>query len=478
MSKDYGLVGVGSVVEFAKDGPSVDASSGIFEVKDSAGNLGLWRAKEAETGNDVVVLSQLDAQDVSLRQYVDASQLTIAADSVDLLNINGDNELSLRKLAVSNVYMDATSSDLDGFIASTSETVEEGDFVVLSTTAQVYIHNGGSSGTAADYTLINVPNLDAVAVRAMFSSGQATIYNPANGSVDIQVDDDTIDIFTDGNGQTRIRVKDGSLGASKLDLGTGAGQVNAEAIPTSSGDSIESKLTDIEDLASDAAQEAANATDALGIGESDTDLGAFGASVDDVLPAGMTAKAAIQTSTAYAKGIRADLDTEVNNLNTAISAETTARDAAIAAEAEARSDEIDIAIFNEASARENAISVLETAVANRTSALTASFSFSDLDANGRYMIGIMPAGSMGLMLRVVTPQGWGNATRFSVGSDVATELIADSDHIDGRDSGDHNVQNLPLPQVGGTDENIYVHVTGAPTAGTMKIAVEYAPLTA
>lgn len=73
---------------------------------------------------------------------------------------NDTRTLTVDQISVGNVTVDDVSADLATYIGTGPSDVE-GDIVVLTNTASgtlTYIHNGGSTGTTTDYTLISNPS--------------------------------------------------------------------------------------------------------------------------------------------------------------------------------------------------------------------------------------------------------------------------------------------------------------------------------
>lgn len=115
--------------------------------------------------------------------------ITIAAGSASRLTFNPvTRELGVTALSITSVTVDSVSPDLTTFIASSYPTgteFQEGDTVILAVATggtQVYIQNGGTSGTATDFTLIETPGLTDSYIRSLFSSANAAInYNSTTG---------------------------------------------------------------------------------------------------------------------------------------------------------------------------------------------------------------------------------------------------------------------------------------------------------
>lgn len=118
--------------------------------------------------------------------------LTIAAGSASRLSYNSaTSELSLTSLGITSVSVDTTSANLAAFIAASytaGTEFQEGDVVIITTSGETFIHNGGTTGTATDFTVIETPNVTDAYIRNLFSSANTAInYNPATGVFTFQV---------------------------------------------------------------------------------------------------------------------------------------------------------------------------------------------------------------------------------------------------------------------------------------------------
>lgn len=198
-NKKYGLSGISASVEIGKNGLRVKNNGSQLEAR-SNDELSLveFMAADGTQAQSVVTKSQLDAMQ---------SPITIDAGSTGLLDLTND-VLSVKNLLVQDVHVDNSSVDLATFVGA-SYTVgnefQEGDIIILSvsTNAQerVYIHNGGSAGTTADFTRLQVDLSESV-IRAMFSAGTGIAYNSSTG--EISVDATSAEITADDAGFTVI----------------------------------------------------------------------------------------------------------------------------------------------------------------------------------------------------------------------------------------------------------------------------------
>ena len=109
-----------------------------------------------------------------------SAPISIAAGSSGQLSFNTTTgELSITALGITDVTEDA-AADLATFVGASytaGTEFQEGDVVILTTPGEAYIHNGGSAGTTADFTIIETPGLTNAAVRALFSSANAFTFS-------------------------------------------------------------------------------------------------------------------------------------------------------------------------------------------------------------------------------------------------------------------------------------------------------------
>lgn len=162
------------------------------------------------------VQDKLYVYDGSAWNEVGSSQLTVDAGSSSFVSIT-DGVLSFHNLAITDVTVDTTYTDLATFVA-TEYTVgnefQEGDMIILTNatdqTKRSYIHNGGTAVNANDFTRLQT-DLDMASVRAEFVGGSGLTYTEATGTFDVNVDDSTVEIVGDN-----IQVKDAGITEAKL----------------------------------------------------------------------------------------------------------------------------------------------------------------------------------------------------------------------------------------------------------------------
>lgn len=121
--------------------------------------------------------------------------LAIAPDSQSRLSYDAATRtIGITALGMTNVTTNTTAADVAAFVAAeytAGNEYQEGDVVILTSNNTAYIHNGGTAGDANDFTVLETPDLDAAAIRALFSSGNAGIdYNASTGTFTLTLDPD------------------------------------------------------------------------------------------------------------------------------------------------------------------------------------------------------------------------------------------------------------------------------------------------
>lgn len=203
----------------------------------------------------VVQLNQAPTADnhAVTRAYLKANSVVgIAADSAnyaELVTVDGEKQLKIKPLTITDVSVDTVAADLSAWITAnyqTGQEKQEGDIIVLTAVsgrAQTWIHNGGSAGTAADFTEIEGANVtdaeiraslsasagidfnastgqftaDQGEIRGFFSAGTGLSYDSANGAFELNTDTDGISegatnlYFTDARAQAAISVTGAGL---------------------------------------------------------------------------------------------------------------------------------------------------------------------------------------------------------------------------------------------------------------------------
>jgi len=125
------------------------------------------------------------------KSYLEANSVVgIAADSAnyaELVTVNGEKQLKLKPLTITDVSVDTSATSLSGWITanySNGDEKQEGDIIVLTAVsgrAQTFIHNGGTAGTDADWAEIEGADVSDAEVRAALSASSGVSYNSATG---------------------------------------------------------------------------------------------------------------------------------------------------------------------------------------------------------------------------------------------------------------------------------------------------------
>jgi hypothetical protein len=106
--------------------------------------------------------------------------------------VNGQKQLKLKSLAVTDVVVDSASASLAAWITANyanGNELQEGDMLILTGTTsartETYIHNGGSAGDATDFVEIQGSDISASEVRGLLSAGEGIVYNSSTGVIEV-----------------------------------------------------------------------------------------------------------------------------------------------------------------------------------------------------------------------------------------------------------------------------------------------------
>lgn len=141
--------------------PNLDASkitSGFFS-HDRIPNL---LASKITSGTfDAARIPNLDASKITNGTFstaripdLDASKIT--SGTIDVAR--------LPALAITDVTVDTTMEHFLPMYSPNPSVMQEGDVLILTTDNKTYIHNGGESGTASDFTLLSTPTAAVASV--------------------------------------------------------------------------------------------------------------------------------------------------------------------------------------------------------------------------------------------------------------------------------------------------------------------------
>jgi hypothetical protein len=125
------------------------------------------------------------------KQYLEANAVVgIATDSAnyaELVTVNGEKQLKLKPLTITDVSVDTTATSLSNWMASNytnGDEKQEGDIIVLTNVsgrAQTFIHNGGTAGDANDWAEIEGADVTDAEIRGSLSASSGVNYNSATG---------------------------------------------------------------------------------------------------------------------------------------------------------------------------------------------------------------------------------------------------------------------------------------------------------
>ena len=125
------------------------------------------------------------------KAYLEANAVVgIATDSAnyaELVTVNGEKQLKLKPLTITDVAVDTVATSISNWVSSNytnGDEKQEGDIIILTGVtgrAQSWIHNGGAAKTDADFTEIEGQDVSDAEVRAALSASAGIDYNSATG---------------------------------------------------------------------------------------------------------------------------------------------------------------------------------------------------------------------------------------------------------------------------------------------------------
>lgn len=126
------------------------------------------------------------------KQYLEANAVVgIATDSAnyaELVTVNGQKQLKLKPLTITDVAVDTSATSLSAWITANytnGDEKQEGDIIVLTAVsgrAQTYIHNGGTAGDATDWAEIEGADVTDAEIRGALSASNGVQYNATTGA--------------------------------------------------------------------------------------------------------------------------------------------------------------------------------------------------------------------------------------------------------------------------------------------------------
>jgi len=127
------------------------------------------------------------------KQYLEANAVVgIATDSAnyaELVTVNGEKQLKLKPLTITDVAVDTTATSIGAWVTANytnGDEKQEGDIIILTGVtgrAQTWIHNGGSAGSSADFTEIEGQSVSDAEVRAALSASSGVNFNASTGEI-------------------------------------------------------------------------------------------------------------------------------------------------------------------------------------------------------------------------------------------------------------------------------------------------------
>ena len=125
------------------------------------------------------------------KSYLEANAVVgIATDSAnyaELVTVNGEKQLKLKPLTITDVSVDTSATSLSAWVTSNysnGDEKQEGDIIVLTAVsgrAQTFIHNGGTAGTTADFAEIEGVDVTDAEVRGALSASNGIDFNSSTG---------------------------------------------------------------------------------------------------------------------------------------------------------------------------------------------------------------------------------------------------------------------------------------------------------
>lgn len=203
---------------------SVANTPGIGLAVDANGQLTATPVVSADTDN----VLELVADGFKVKD------IAIEAGSAPFLAYNAaTREISVTQLLVSDVTVNNTEADLAAFIAAnyTAGTeYQSGDVVILQQENKAYIHNGGTAGTDADFSPIEVPGTSDAQIRALFSGDDVVSYNPATGAFTFVLDPNSDSSASVSATGLKIDVSAGEVTDTNDVLGGGVAEVSLQTL--------------------------------------------------------------------------------------------------------------------------------------------------------------------------------------------------------------------------------------------------------
>lgn len=165
--KNYGITGVGSVVELGKQGPKIDASNAsVISFKDNGGDLTAVAVAEGVDPEHAVALSQLGTAETAKMAYVtttvnyDSGTVTVGNVSANTYVHSVSVEKGAGNWTDANAETEITVGDsqnasrlFSGFDPTVQVTLDEGHLYSSVDTLSIVVTQGGASAGTAKVTI-------------------------------------------------------------------------------------------------------------------------------------------------------------------------------------------------------------------------------------------------------------------------------------------------------------------------------------
>jgi len=269
--------------------------------------------------------------------------MSIHSSSNAFLEIVGGVEIKVKQLLSQSVTVDTIQPSLAAWISNIpGHTLEEGDMLILQAATvnqqRSWIHNGGSTGTASDFTTL-VTDYNESVIRGMFSAGHSYLnYDAATGKYSL--------VFGNANGQ---------IGAQTIPVNNAEFQTITASTVLAALKGLENYISTVDSNATGGAATIGTRLDSLS-GVSGNNLGAFS---DSAFPSNSTIKQVFEAS--LVKHLAADAD------RAAIRASFASADASIQSSLDNEIARAIAAESSEATARASADATLQGAMSANTS---------------------------------------------------------------------------------------------------------------
>jgi phage baseplate assembly protein gpV len=175
-----------------------------------------------------------------------------SANYAELVTVGGVQQIRLKPLTITDVRVDTSAASLAAWISanySAGTEYQEADVIILtgtgSTRPESYIHNGGSAGTAADWTKIQGADVQASEVRGFLSGGTGIDYNSGTGAISANQAAIRGFFSADAGG---LLSYDSSNGVYNLTAATVQAQITASGLLSKSGGELSLASSDVRGL--------------------------------------------------------------------------------------------------------------------------------------------------------------------------------------------------------------------------------------